>query len=106
MVILRQPWEGRRMRILLPALLVTSTILATGAAAEGGRLPGACFNAARDFGRALPADVPALREQITAPAPQVQQAIAMRNQGIEACLTGRTKEGVGMIRHATAMLKG
>jgi hypothetical protein len=89
-------------------LLVTSTILAAGAAtaAEGGRLPAACFNAARDFGRALPADVPALREQITAPAPQVQQAIAMRNQGIEACLTGRTKEGVGMIRHATAMLKG
>jgi hypothetical protein len=91
-----------------PALLVTSTILAAGAAtaAEGGRLPAACFNAARDFGRALPADVPALRERITAPAPQVQQATAMRSQGIEACLTGRTKEGVGMIRHATAMLKG
>ena len=30
----------------------------------------------------------------------------MRNQGIEACLAGHTKEGVGMIQHATAMLKG
>jgi len=89
-----------------PALLVTSTILATGKGPEGGRLPAACFNAARNFGRTLPAEVPALREQITAPAPQVQQATAMRNQGIEACLAGRTKESVAMIRHATAMLKG
>lgn len=95
------------MRVLLASLLVTTTTLAAGTAfAADGRLPGACFNASRDFGRALPADVPALQEQIRSPAPQVQQATAMRNQGIEACLAGKVKEGAEMIKHATAMLKG
>lgn len=94
------------MRVLLASLLVTSTALVVGtASAAEGRLPAACFNAARDFGRALPSDVPALREQITSPAPQVQQATDMRNQGIEACLAGKVKEGVDMIKHATSMLK-
>ena len=87
------------------AIVLIEVAVATAFAADG-RLPGACFNASRDFGRALPADVPALQEQIRSPAPQVQQATAMRNQGIEACLAGKVKEGAEMIKHATAMLKG
>ncbi len=40
------------------------------------------------------------------PSPQVRQATAMRNQGMEACLAGRVREGRAMIEQAIAMLKG
>ena len=37
---------------------------------------------------------------------ELKEATDLRNQGMEACLAGKTKEGRAMIEQATAMLKG
>ena len=78
-------------------LLVAGT-----AQAQSGR---ACFRQAEAFGQAVTA-MGSLSQDIANPSPKLKEATDLRNQGMEACLAGKTKEGRAMIEQATAMLKG
>ena len=78
-------------------------LLAAGTAqAQSGR---ACFRQAQAFGQAVTA-MGNLAGDILNPSPKLKQATDLRNQGMEACLAGKIKEGRAMIEQATAMLRG
>ena len=87
--------------------LIVSLLVATGTltlAVAGAQAATPCFQQARAFGEAVTA-MGNLAGTIQNPSPKVREATAMRNQGMEACLAGRIREGRQMIEQATAMLK-
>ena len=89
-------------RTLILSLLAAAGTLAV--AATDVRAAPPCFQQARAFGEAVTA-MGNLAGTIENPSPKVREATTMRNQGMEACLAGRVKEGRQMIEQATAMLK-
>jgi phospholipase/lecithinase/hemolysin len=90
-------------RTLTLSLVAAAGILAT--LATGAQAAPPCFQQARAFGDAVTA-MGNLAGTIENPSSQVRQATAMRNQGMEACLAGRVREGRASIEQAIAMLKG
>ena len=87
----------------LAGMAAATCLLVTGTAqAQSGR---ACFRQAEAFGQAVTA-MGNLPQDITNPSPKLKEATDLRNQGMEACLAGKTKEGRAMIEQATAMLRG
>ena len=87
----------------LASMAAATCLLVTGTAqAQSGR---PCFRQAQAFGQAVTA-MGNLAGDILNPSPKLKQATDLRNQGMEACLAGKIKEGRAMIEQATAMLRG
>ncbi len=89
-------------RLLTIAVAAASCLGAVGVLPAQAAPP--CFQQAKAFGEAVTA-MGSLAGEISNPSPKVRQATDLRNQGMEACLAGRVREGRAMIEQATAMLK-